>query len=113
MNNDCQKAGDMLVEYINRHLSESENFAVISHLAVCRQCREETALLLKIKRSAEAEMIEVPVALIDAVFEKIPDRDPLEEIINRKSVFMGLDIMRYVLKESGRTVRYALQYTSQ
>ncbi|MHB1154458.1 MAG: zf-HC2 domain-containing protein [Eubacteriales bacterium] len=107
---DCEKIQDMLTEYINRSLPESENIAVISHLAVCKHCREQAALVIKIKKLTETAETEVPFEILNAAFEKIPyDETPLDAIINSGSVFMAFDIIRYVLTASKQTIKFACQ----
>src|SRR5665647_1939401 len=101
---DCEKIQDMLTEYLNRNLQENENIVVISHLAVCRHCREEAALLIQIKNLAEAAVTEVPAELFNSAFEKIPcDETPIDIILNSGSVFMAFDIIRYVFKVTNNT----------
>lgn len=107
---DCEKIQDMLTEYVNRNLPENENIVVISHLAVCRHCREETALLIKIKKLTETAETEVPFDILNAAFAKIPhDETTLDTILNSGSVFMAFDIIRYVFKVTNNTIRLAYQ----
>lgn len=107
---DCEKIQDMLTEYVNRHLPENENIVVISHLAVCRHCREEAALLIQIKKLTEAAETEVPFEILNSAFEKIPhDETSLDTILNSGSVFMAFDIIRYVFTETKQVIRLACQ----
>lgn len=107
---DCEKIQEMLTEYINRKLPENENIVVISHLAVCRNCREEAALIIKIKKLTENAVTEVPFEILHSAFEKIPhDETPLDIILNSGSVFMAFDIIRYVFTATKQTIMYACQ----
>lgn len=110
---DCEKIQDMLTEYVNRHLPENENIVVISHLAVCKHCREEAALLIKIKNLTETAETEVPFEILNSAFKKIPyDETPIDVILNSGSVFMAFDIIRYVFTETKQTIRLACQQSA-
>jgi predicted anti-sigma-YlaC factor YlaD len=105
---DCEKISELLPDYINRALPADMNNIVISHLAACRECREETALLIKIKSLAEADAKEVPREIIRSAFVKIPrEKTVLEKILSSGSVFMAFDIIRYSLYTADRTIKFA------
>jgi predicted anti-sigma-YlaC factor YlaD len=107
---DCEKINDLLTDYINRKLPENENNIVISHLAVCKQCRAEAAMLLKIKALSEAVIKEAPSEIIYSAFEKIPhDETTLYDILNSGSVFMAFDIIRYTISTANKTIKLACQ----
>lgn len=107
---DCEKINDMLTDYINRILPENENNIVISHLAVCRHCREEAAMLIKIKGLTETVLGEVPSEIYYSAFEKIQhDETTLGRILNSGSVFMAFDIIRYTISTANRVVKLACQ----
>lgn len=97
----------MLPDYISRRLAESENTTVIRHLASCRDCREETALLIAIKKSVSEIQEEVPEDIRASAFDKLGQRTQIDEIISSGSVFMAFDILRYAFSEAGSAVRLA------
>jgi predicted anti-sigma-YlaC factor YlaD len=99
---DCEKISELLPCYINRSLTEDMNSIVISHLAACRQCREETALLIKIKALAEDDAKEVPREIMHSAFDKIPrEKTAIEKILE------AYDIIRYSLNTAGKTIKFA------
>lgn len=104
---DCENIRDMLPDYIGRGLTESENTTVIRHLASCRGCREETALLIAIKKSVAETQREVPPDILDSAFDKLGQNTRLGEILSSGSVFMAFDILHYVFAEAGSAVRFA------
>lgn len=106
----CKVISEMLVDYINRRLTQSENSVVIKHLANCKECREEVALLFDFKKMAQDSMKEIPQEAKMTAFAKIPkDKKELDEIINSCSIFMPFELINHFLLPVKQTLRLVKQ----
>lgn len=94
----CEKVSDLLVDYINQRLTRSEINGVIKHIAVCRNCRIELALLIRIRDFARENYAPVPKDIIDTAFDKIHDEEnTLNAILSSNSYSMPLDLLCYLM----------------
>ncbi len=57
---DCENVRDLLPWYASGTLEGSETRLVTAHLASCDACREELALVLRLRRGVEGELRRLP-----------------------------------------------------
>jgi anti-sigma factor ChrR (cupin superfamily) len=110
MTEDCEKICEMLIDYVNRNLTQTENFQVILHLSECENCRKETADIIAISKLVSEQQASVPIDIQKSAFDKIPQKHEktLDDIINSPSPLMAFEIMNYVLIPAKKTLNLAL-----
>lgn len=106
---ECKNISDMLVDYINGKLNHKEINEVITHIAVCADCRLEAALLIKISNSEQRRMTEVPKEIFNNAFKKICEENSLDKILESDSPFMAFDLLRYTFTTVKQTIQLAAQ----
>jgi hypothetical protein len=100
---DCQDVQDILINYLNRRLDQKDNYKIVVHLAGCKKCREEMALLIKLKNSQTDRLKEIPQKVISSAFNLIPEMQPQYRSL------LHLDPLYDSLKLVSLTVRFAKQ----
>lgn len=107
---DCEKISDLLIDYINRRLTQNENSEIIVHLAECPSCRKEVSELIKIRNMEQSAMGDIPDDILNSAFDRIPEKEiTLDGTLNSGSVFMALDLIRYSLSAARQTLQLARQ----
>lgn len=81
---DCNKANDLMMDYMDFNISEEDRFLLDKHLKECKQCREEFELYSQIITEFEIdkEQIETPCNFEEDIMKKIEDIEP--EYIKKK-----------------------------
>jgi anti-sigma factor ChrR (cupin superfamily) len=67
----CEKMQELLPLYVGGGLDDAVRREVAAHLAVCAECRKETALLYKLKLAQKALMTEIPESVRLGAFRLI------------------------------------------
>lgn len=108
--NNCEKISEMLIDYINRRLSSSDNSEVVFHLASCPACRNEVAQLILLKKVATENLVDIPDDVLSCAFNKIhSEKSTLDEILDSGSYYMAFDLVNYVMSLMKNTVQLAKQ----
>lgn len=88
---------------MNSRLAEEGRRKVVLHLAGCKACREEMALLIKLKKNQEENLKEVPQEIKTSAFSQIPKKKTWQ------NVFQCLEPLYDAMKLVGMTVRFATE----
>lgn len=116
----CEKIQEMLIPYLNRFLTDSECSMVITHIAHCKDCKDEVALLIKLDNVFEKTLVEVPKDIQLNAFDKIKmqeikevsifNSDVLKTIINKNfySPMLALYILSFALLPIKKLIKLAL-----
>ncbi|MDF2686792.1 MAG: hypothetical protein K0S55_1975 [Clostridia bacterium] len=110
MTKDCVRIVELLIDYINRNLTQEENCQIILHLSKCESCRKEAAEIIAISKLMSEHMVNAPDDIQKSAFDKIPQKHEktLEDIINTPSPLMAFEILNYVLIPAKKTLSLAL-----
>lgn len=107
---DCERTADLLMDYINRRLTQQESSEIIIHLATCPSCRKETAKLIKVKDLEQNSMIDIPDDILQSAFDKLPPNGSiLDAILQSDSCFMAFDLIKYSILTAQQTIQLAKQ----
>lgn len=107
--NDCKEISELLVDYVNRNLTQEENIKVVLHLSQCKECLKEAAEIIEIRDMLGTQLKEVPDAVKKAAFDKVIANDSsISKILNSKSPFMALDLVEYSLDKLGYVINFAI-----
>lgn len=91
-----------MIDYLNSGLDEHNKSIVVLHLAGCKECREELAFLIKVKKLQEENIKEVPQSIKSSAFKLLPQTGYKGLLSVMKPVY---DVMEIV----NATVRFAFQ----
>ncbi|MGI5899096.1 MAG: zf-HC2 domain-containing protein [Christensenellales bacterium] len=72
---ECSEIQNMLVDYLNGGLDQGGNMNVVFHLSSCGGCREEAALLIRLKNANAQALEKIPDDIIKSAFNLIGDAE--------------------------------------
>lgn len=91
----CQDCRNLLIEYIEQSLPQSEHIAVSKHLNECRACQAELNLLRKIDQVlSKKEFVLPPEGFTERLIASLPRR---ELIVPRISAWQRLKVPVYAV----------------
>ncbi|HEY8350091.1 MAG TPA: zf-HC2 domain-containing protein [Clostridiales bacterium] len=107
---ECERVSELLLDYMNRRLSGNENIAAAKHLAECRRCRNELAVLLRIRNLAHEGISPIPQDIADTAFDKIPDtKGTLAAALNLRQYFKAFDYLHDAMSVVNHVMKLAQQ----
>jgi hypothetical protein len=91
----CRDCRNLLIEYIEQSLPQSEYIAVSKHLKECRACQTELILLRKIdKVLSKEEFVSAPEGFTERLIASLPAR---ELVVPRISAWQRLRVPVYAV----------------
>ncbi len=108
--NECERICELLLDYINRRLTQDKKTIVVKHIAECQYCRSELAALIRIRNLAQAKIPTIPQNIIDSAFDKIPDnKRTLGTILNLGQYFKVFDSLSVTMSIVKQIMQLAQQ----
>ncbi len=72
---------DMIIPYLNQTLNTEDKMKFLEHIRECKECREELAMMMKVKKALESQKKELPKAVKQQAFDKINAQKDMKTVI--------------------------------
>lgn len=108
----CETMNELIINYINKDITEEDKLKLMNHLNICSQCRKELALTLNLSQIVSNQIKEVPQEVMDNMFSKIPKECENE---SHKTSFMepylyARKVISSAISTTKKSIRLALQF---
>ncbi|MFA5524945.1 MAG: zf-HC2 domain-containing protein [Tissierellales bacterium] len=113
MEDKCQHMRDLIIDYVNTNIDESDKIQLVNHLSICPECRKELAMTLKLNMLISSTMSDVPKAIMESAFSLIPRTDETiatDPVAKLKSSLDALKVIPYALSATKKSIKLALQF---
>lgn len=101
IDNKCEHIKEIIIEYINKELSDHDKVYFFSHIISCKACRKELALFNDFKRQVVLAEEKIPENLSSEIFNSIIN-EISEKVSEQQKITIGAKITRDILQNITR-----------